>query len=281
MTDVPILVHRDNEVDMLQKIFGESEEEEEEEEEGAELRPQKQLLPLTDTTATIPPPKTRKPLKRKREEGSLTPPEIAATSPPPTTEALCQVTPPQKPVAPPTPTLTKEEPKRPMFKSRGEEEEEKLARRMRDELPDKEDVAMFRLALGRLKEEGVELVGGVSWAHYPHDILSFLNFHLTIVSCPGPSHLGEVNFLVTYCHVTTPSLSRTRPKILFCFVPFLCTFLTPPTFAWSPAHQAETAGGTGAASPLHGLCQVRGLLQDRRQRQGQVPPSPSPETETQ
>lgn len=194
---------------MLQKIFGESEEEEEEE--GAELRPQKQLLPVTNTTTTtVPPPKTRKPLKRKREEGSLTPPEIATTtSPPPTTEALHQVTPPQKPVAPPTPALTKEEePKRPMFKSRGEEEEEKLVGRMRDELPDKEDVAMFRLALRRLKEEGAELVGGVSWAHYPHDILSFLNFHLTIVSCPGPSHLGEVKFWCVLSHHTLPSLEQ-------------------------------------------------------------------------
>lgn len=37
--------------------------------------------------------------------------------------------------------------------------------------PDKEDVIMMKLALTRLKIEGVEFVQDVPWSHYPSDIL--------------------------------------------------------------------------------------------------------------
>lgn len=36
---------------------------------------------------------------------------------------------------------------------------------------DKEDVYMFKLAFARLKGEEDLLIGGLPWAHYPHNIL--------------------------------------------------------------------------------------------------------------
>ena len=162
---------------MLQKIFGESEEEEEEEE--SEKRPRKDEQVAAGTTAPMASVKTKKPGKRKREDGS---PEITSAAPPsspppPLTAVLRPLTPPPEPVAPPTltpPLPTKEEPKRPMFKPRGEGEEERLVREtVKEDSLDKEDIAMLRLALRRLREEGAGLVGGVNWAHHPHDILPF------------------------------------------------------------------------------------------------------------
>ena len=154
-----LLVSRENEVDMLQKIFGESEDEEEGEE--SEMRDR----PVTPT-------KTRAPGKKMREEMSQ-PTTTAPPSPPPTDNVLRQLTPPPEPLAPPTQAPPKEEPKRPMFKPRGEREEERSVREAREEPMDKEDIAMLRLALGRLREEGAGLVGGVNWAYHPNDILSF------------------------------------------------------------------------------------------------------------
>ena len=77
----------------------------------------------------------------------------------------------------------KEPPKKVMFKSRGGCDEERLVREVWAEPPDREDIVMLRLALGRLRAEKAELVGGVSWSHHPHDILSFpaLLFHILIL----------------------------------------------------------------------------------------------------
>lgn len=74
----------------------------------------------------------------------------------------------------PPPPAPVEPVKRPMFKARCLEEEEKLARGLLGDPPDREDIVMLRLALGRMKGEGEELVGGVSWSYHPHDILSFV-----------------------------------------------------------------------------------------------------------
>lgn len=41
---------------------------------------------------------------------------------------------------------------------------------------DKEDVQMFKLALGQLRGEEDSLVEDLPWAHYPHNILSWVNF---------------------------------------------------------------------------------------------------------
>ena len=213
-----LLVSRENEVDMLQKIFGESEDEEEGEE--SEMRDR----PVTPT-------KTRAPGKKMREEMSQ-PTTTAPPSPPPTDDVLRPLTPPPEPLAPPTQAPPKEEPKRPMFKPRGEREEERSVREAREEPMDKEDIAMLRLALGRLREEGVGLVGGVNWAYHPNDILSFP---------------------ISVCTFMFPSLG-------------LCAFLTPPTFNWSPAPQAETARLAGSVGPRDRLRKIRGLLQNRCQR---------------
>ena len=215
---------------MLQKIFGESDEEEEEEDRSA-----------MDTA-----PKTKKLTKRRREEGSLSPREMTST-PPLQTLLPRPLSPPMKPmhVAPPTLTPPKEEPRKPMFKPRGEGEEERVLSQLTEGALDKEDLAMLRLALGRMGEEGVGLVGGVNWAYHPCDILS-----ISIVSV----------FFVQ-------------------ILPFFF-FLTPPTSPRSPAHQAKTAGPSGAAGAHDRLREVRGLLQDRPQRQGQVPPSSPEEAET-
>lgn len=43
--------------------------------------------------------------------------------------------------------------------------------------PDKEDVIMMKLALTRLKIEGVEFVQDVPWSHYPSDILEYNIIH--------------------------------------------------------------------------------------------------------
>ena len=170
-----LLVSRENEVDLLQKIFGESEDDEEEGAE-SEMRLQKDR-PVTPT-------KTRAPGKRRREE--MSPQNITTTTappspPPPTDDVLHPLTPPPEPLAPPTQTPPKEEPKRPKFKPRGEREDERSVREAREEPLDKEDIAMLRLALGRLREEGAGLVGGVNWAYHPNDILSFPNFCMQYV----------------------------------------------------------------------------------------------------
>lgn len=46
--------------------------------------------------------------------------------------------------------------------------------------PDKEDVIMMKLALTKLKIEGVELVQDVPWSHYPSDILEYI-YYCTII----------------------------------------------------------------------------------------------------
>jgi histone-lysine N-methyltransferase SETD1 len=155
--------NEENEVDLLQKIFGESEDDEEEEGAESEMRLQKDR-PVTPT-------KTRAPGKRRREEMSLqniTTTTAPPSPPPPTDDVLHPLTPPPEPLAPPTQTPPKEEPKRPKFKPRGEREDERSVREARVEPLDKEDIAMLRLALGRLREEGAGLVGGVNWAYHPN-----------------------------------------------------------------------------------------------------------------
>ena len=47
--------------------------------------------------------------------------------------------------------------------------------------PDKEDVIMMKLALTRLKIEGVEFVQDVPWSHYPSDILQYNIIHNNII----------------------------------------------------------------------------------------------------
>lgn len=62
-------------------------------------------------------------------------------------------------------------PRKAMFKPRLPGEEEELVDSFHRTPPDKEDLVLLRLALGRLREEGEELVEGVNWAYHPHDIL--------------------------------------------------------------------------------------------------------------
>ena len=63
-------------------------------------------------------------------------------------------------------------PPKPVGKKRSAREEETLLRSAHEKGWDREDIQMMRLAFSKLKSQGDELVRGVSWAYYPHDILS-------------------------------------------------------------------------------------------------------------
>ena len=208
---------------MLQRIFGGSEESEDSE--PVRTRPPKKQRRLSSNEVPTFPEKTVKsPEDLLKEEicqehrTTASGPDIGIEASLPLEPHISLRTTVESPSAPVAPV------KRPMFKARCPEDEEKLACGLLGDPPDREDIVMLRLALGRMKGEGEELVGGVSWAYHPHDILS-----LVIVN-------------VTSCCV--------------------CVSLTPPTAPWSPAHQAETTGLTGPGASHHRLCPLRGLLQD-------------------
>lgn len=84
-------------------------------------------------------------------------------------------------------------PPRPQFKKRLVSGDEEILRKVMERGPDKEDVQMFRLALGRMKSDGDEMVMGVSWAYYPHNILLCENLPcsqaLAVASIPGHPYL--------------------------------------------------------------------------------------------
>lgn len=69
------------------------------------------------------------------------------------------------------PVKPKPAPPRPQFKRRFADVEEEILRKITQRGPDKEDVHMFKLALGKMRDEGNGTVEGVSWAYYPHNIL--------------------------------------------------------------------------------------------------------------
>ena len=167
---------------MLQKIFGGSESEE------SEPIPKKQRRLNSDTEAmhVEKPSKPSKELIGELEDRVPLDQEdrTVATSPPPadlhvltTSPMLLQPKIPLNRVVlspkhlPPPPA---EPVKRPVFKARCLANEEWLARGLRDDPPDREDIVMLRLALGRLRGEGEELVGRVGWAYHPHDIHSYI-----------------------------------------------------------------------------------------------------------
>ena len=69
------------------------------------------------------------------------------------------------------PVKPKPAPPRPQFKRRLVGVEDEILQRITQRGPDKEDVQMFKLALGKMRDEENEMAEGVSWAHYPHNIL--------------------------------------------------------------------------------------------------------------
>ena len=143
------------------KIFGESEEEEEDVQ--LSTRKHNKLTAEDDEPSNT------------RETVSTPPPSHTHTNlphPPSTSEMAPPTSTPPK-----SPPRIKDQPRKPLFKPRGECEDGSLVRGVWAESPDKEDVVMLRLALGRLIDEGAELVGGVNWAYHPHNILSYLAIH--------------------------------------------------------------------------------------------------------
>lgn len=92
-------------------------------------------------------------------------------------------------------------PPRPQFKKRLVSGDEEILQRVMERGPDKEDVQMFRLALGRMKSDGDEMVMGVSWAYYPHNILLCENLPssqaLAVASIPGRPYL-QFQFLAKH-----------------------------------------------------------------------------------
>ena len=187
--------HREDEAELLQKIFGgsESEEEEEQEEEEEEeegdgepvrSRAKKRRKFSSDTEPTLS-EKSRKPPKDVKTEPAEGDDNVASQDDFRTTNSgpLPLVSP---VLLQPKITLNKvavsshrlpaavqpPPPKKPMFKTRSLEEEEQLVCGLRADPPDREDIALLRLALGRMKEKGEGLVGGVSWTFHPPDILS-------------------------------------------------------------------------------------------------------------
>ena len=73
--------------------------------------------------------------------------------------------------------VVKPAPPRPRFKPRPSSSEQDILGGFVEAGLDKEDVQMFKLALSRLKGEGESLVEGLPWAHYPHNILSWVGSH--------------------------------------------------------------------------------------------------------
>lgn len=66
--------------------------------------------------------------------------------------------------------VSKPVPPKPKFKKRAAGAELGILEGFLMEGLDKEDVQMFKQALGRLKEEGDSLTQDLAWAHYPHNI---------------------------------------------------------------------------------------------------------------
>ena len=69
------------------------------------------------------------------------------------------------------PVKPKPAPPRPQFKRRLVDVEDEILLRITQRGPDKEDVQMFKLALGKMRDEKTEMAEGISWAYYPHNIL--------------------------------------------------------------------------------------------------------------
>ena len=69
------------------------------------------------------------------------------------------------------PVKPKPAPPRPQFKRRLVDVEDEILHRITQRRPDKEDVQMFKLALGKMRDEKTEMAEGISWAYYPHNIL--------------------------------------------------------------------------------------------------------------
>ena len=69
------------------------------------------------------------------------------------------------------PVKPKPAPPRPQFKRRLVDVEDEILHRITQRGPDKEDVQMFKLALGKMRDEKTEMAEGISWAYYPHNIL--------------------------------------------------------------------------------------------------------------
>lgn len=60
---------------------------------------------------------------------------------------------------------------KPRYKKRPANADADILKAFVESGPDKEDIQMFKLALGRLKGEEDSLTMDVCWAHYPHNIL--------------------------------------------------------------------------------------------------------------
>ena len=182
--------HREDEAELLQKIFGGSESEEEEQEEEGDSEPIRSRAKnrrkfSSDTEPTLSeksrkPPKDVKAEHAEGDDNAASQDDFRTTSSgplplvspvlllqPKITLNKVAVSPHRLPAAVQPPP-----PKKPMFKTRSLEEEEQLVRGLRADPPDREDIALLRLALGRMKEKGEGLVGGVSWTFHPPDILS-------------------------------------------------------------------------------------------------------------
>ena len=160
------ICHREDEAEMLQKIFGDTSESEDSEPIRPANRHRKPGKTLGSDALTKP--------ARKPPKDDVLAPHHKPGSPP--LSPVGDITPlplqlkvvSTSPVPPPPPV---ESPKRPMFKARSQEDEERLIQALREDAPSKEDIALLRLALGRMKGERAEMVGGVNWAYHPHDIL--------------------------------------------------------------------------------------------------------------
>ena len=63
-------------------------------------------------------------------------------------------------------------PRRPQFKKRPTKGEEEILGSFLEKGLDKEDVLMMKLAFAKLKGMGDEMVEGMHWSYYPHNILS-------------------------------------------------------------------------------------------------------------
>ena len=73
----------------------------------------------------------------------------------------------------PATVVVKPAPRKPQFKKRMAKAEENALMAFVERGMDKEEVQMMKLALVKMMREGEELAVGMSWAHYPYNILSF------------------------------------------------------------------------------------------------------------
>lgn len=181
MSQQLFLLLREDEAEMLQKIFGgDSDSEEEEDNEPIRSRQKRSRQPTTSDLQTTPITKARKLSSNQKEEDYLSPgidqpPPLTSPSPRSPLSIHPQLSSPMATttlLSPPSTLPIPEPPKKPSFKPRSIEDEEHLVRDLKKNAPDKEDIIMLRLALGQLKNKEAELVGGVNWSYHPHDILS-------------------------------------------------------------------------------------------------------------